>query len=300
MQTPDSLIETIEVRLRDAIGNRVDVQNLVALSGGDINRAARVITNHGDYFAKYNSSEFIEMFSAERDALDEIAATGTVRVPQPVATLQSDTCAGLLLEYLPLSNRNPNWSALGERLAQMHSHTADLHGWCRDNTIGATVQINRQTESWSEFWRDSRMTPQLQMAAQNGAPQTLLDAGDELRRKLDQVFASHTPQPSLLHGDLWSGNAGFLEDGTPVIFDPASYFGDSETDLAMSELFGGFEHAFYHAYTSARPADEGYALRKSVYQLYHLLNHFNLFGGMYASRCEQLMRSILRAIRPQI
>jgi len=184
-----------------------------------------------------------------------------------------------VLEFLPLQRGTKKpWQLMGEQLADLHRHTSPdgRFGWHRDNYIGATPQANGWKESWAEFWLERRLRPQLELAGRNGfvleaPPLGLLDG--------------HEPKPCLLHGDLWSGNAGFTLQG-PVVFDPAVYYGDREADLAMTELFGGFPREFYEAYQEAYPLENGYELRKQLYNLYHLLNHLNLFGAGYLAQVK--------------
>ena len=185
----------------------------------------------------------------------------------------------ILLEELDLQ-RDGDWAALGRMLARLHRQTGPRYGWHRDNFIGRSPQANGWCDDWSEFWWTRRLQPQLQRAG--------LDAGF-----LKDVLKDHRPAPSLLHGDLWSGNAGFIDAG-PVIFDPAVYYGDRETDLAMTELFGGFAREFYRAYHQELPLDDGYLWRKHLYNLYHLLNHLNLFGGGYRAQVEATLGLLLR------
>jgi len=233
---------------------------------------------------------------AEAEGLAALRATGAVRVP---ATLADDDPSRLALEWLelrPLDARSA--AALGTALAALHRAAvpdalAGRYGWNRDNFIGATPQSNAPSTSWVAFFREERLVPQLARAERNGYRGTLQDAGARLVEALDGLLGSHAPPPSLLHGDLWSGNAGALPDGTPVVFDPAAYVGDREADLAMTELFGGFPSTFYAAYREAWPLDQGYALRRELYNLYHLLNHLNLFGGGYLARCERTITRLL-------
>ena len=199
---------------------------------------------------------------AEADGLAALRATNTVRVP---ATLGLDA-HGLSLEWLdlrPLDARSG--AALGTALAALHRAPAGAYGWPRDNYIGATPQSNALSQSWPAFFRAQRLVPQLARAARNGYRGTLQDAGGRLVDSLDVILGAHVPVPSLLHGDLWSGNAGALPDGTPVVFDPAVYVGDREADLAMAELFGGFPSSFHAAYREAWPLTDGYALRRELY-----------------------------------
>jgi fructosamine-3-kinase len=226
---------------------------------------------------------------AEADGLAALRATKTVRVP----SIHGLDDRGLALEWLdlrPLDARSG--AALGTALAALHRVPQERYGWSRDNYIGATPQLNVWCPSWTEFFRDRRLRPQLERAAAGGYA-SLQRNGESLLARIGMLLADHLPAPSLLHGDLWGGNAGALPDGTPVIFDPAVYVGDRETDLAMTELFGGFPARFYAAYREAWPLDQGYALRRELYNLYHLLNHLNLFGAGYLARCESTIAGLL-------
>lgn len=179
----------------------------------------------------------------------------------------------ILLERLDL-RRDGDWSALAQMLATLHRETGPRFGWHRDNWIGGTPQINTWHDDWADFFLECRLRPQASRAG--------LELPD-LR-----LLENHRPQPSLLHGDLWSGNAGFIDEG-PVIFDPAVYYGDREADLAMTELFGGFPREFYSAYRKIYPLDAGYETRKHLYNLYHLLNHLNLFGSGYLAQVQRTL-----------
>jgi fructosamine-3-kinase len=185
---------------------------------------------------------------------------------------------------------------LGSQLAALHLVTAGKFGWSADNNIGTTPQINTQSRDWIEFWRERRLNRQLALAARNGAPKSLLDKGARLAQGFAVLLQDAAIRPALLHGDLWSGNAGFDRGGAPVLFDPAVYYGHREADLAMTELFGGFSAGFYAAYRDAFALDAGYAVRKQLYNLYHVLNHFNLFGGGYARQAETLTDRLLAEI----
>ena len=236
------------------------------------------------------------MFEAEADALRALAATHSVRVPQPVCIGTAAAQAFLVLEYLDLRG-NGDAALLGEQLAQLHRVPQSRFGWAHDNWIGSTPQANAWQHDWIVFWREQRLGFQLTLAAQNGYGGALQRDGDMLLARLDALFDGYAPAPSLLHGDLWGGNHGYLADGTPVIFDPALYVGDRECDLAMSELFGGFAPDFYAAYRASWPLDAGYAVRKTLYNLYHILNHANLFGGGYAAQAARMTAQLLAQIR---
>jgi protein-ribulosamine 3-kinase len=211
--------------------------------------------------------------------VDGLRALGAVvRVPR----ILEHGADFILLEQLDLK-RSGDWSALARMLAALHRTTGPRFGWHTDNYIGATPQINSWRDDWSVFFKECRLAPQLALAKKNGY-------AVEIHGAL-KVLEGHQPKPSLLHGDLWAGNAGFIKEG-PVLFDPAVYYGDREADLAMTELFGGFPREFYRAYDEAWPLDEGYERRKPMYNLYHLLNHLNLFGGSYLDQVESTLRSL--------
>ena len=222
------------------------------------------------------------MYRAEAEGLAALRAAG-VRAPEPHAHGVRDGEAYIEMERLDLGGP-PDWPALARMLASMHRRNAEDYGWQSDNWIGLSPQRNAWCDHWPKFFRDYRLKPQLEMARANGfrfAAEPLLE-----------LLGGHHPQPSLLHGDLWRGNAGFLADGGPVVFDPAVYFGDRETDLAMTELFGGFPREFYTAYETAWPLDPGYSARKDLYNLYHVLNHANLFGGSYAAQAARMIARV--------
>jgi fructosamine-3-kinase len=236
------------------------------------------------------------MFEAEADALRALTATHSVRVPQPIVSGTAAGQAFLVLDYLDLRGRG-DAALLGEQMAQLHRVPQTRFGWTHDNWIGSTPQRNAWQHDWIAFWREQRLGFQLALAAQNGYGGALQRDGDMLLARLDALFDGYTPAPSLLHGDLWGGNHAYLADGAPVIFDPALYVGDRECDLAMSELFGGFAPDFYAAYRASWPLDAGYAVRKTLYNLYHILNHANLFGAGYAAQAARMTAALLAQIR---
>jgi protein-ribulosamine 3-kinase len=186
---------------------------------------------------------------------------------------------------------------LGEQLAAQHRVTAPQFGFADDNFIGRTRQPNGWLEDWAEFLRERRLRPQLALAVQNGFAERLEKPGARLLESIDALLAGHRPQASLLHGDLWAGNWLADEQDEPVIFDPAVYYGDRETDIAMTRLFGGFGRAFYDAYLAAAPLPAGHAVRMELYNLYHVLNHANMFGGGYVGQARASMDRLLAEVR---
>jgi fructosamine-3-kinase len=233
---------------------------------------------------------------AEIDGLARIARTGAIRVPRVLGEGADEADAWIELEWLDLHPANAESDArMGEALARLHAATAPAFGLERDNAIGATPQPNAPSGDWIAFWREHRLGFQLDLAAGNGHDGRLQDRGRRLLERLPACFAGHRPQPSLLHGDLWGGNRAMLADGTPVVYDPAVYYGDREADLAMTRLFGGFGPRFYAAYEHAWPPDAGAEARRDLYNLYHVLNHLNLFGGGYRAQAEGMIDRLLAA-----
>ncbi len=289
------LLAHLSAAIVDATRHSFRVRSATRVGGGDINETFCLEdTEGGRYFLKLNDERHHSMFAAEAAALDAIAVTGTLRVPQPVTHGIANGHSYLVLEYLALNSRGDARS-LGERLAALHRCSNGRFGFARDNFIGTTRQPNNWTADWIAFWREHRLGFQLQLAAQNGHGGRLQDLGEQLLEALPVFFAGYTPQPALLHGDLWGGNHAYLADGTPALFDPAAYYGDRECDLAMTELFGGYSADFHAAYRAAWPLDAGYARRRDLYNLYHILNHANLFGGGYARQAQQMMQRLLAA-----
>ncbi len=291
------LLSRLSAVIHDATHRPFEVRATTPVGGGSINEVYRLEgTDGARYFLKLNDARHLPMFIAEAAGLNAIAATITLRVPQPVTHGTANAYSFLVLEYLELSNRG-NATLLGERLAALHRCTSSRFGFAQDNFIGPTPQPNKWADDWVAFWREQRLGFQLRLAAQNGHGGQLQMLGEKLLDALPAFFEDYSPQPALLHGDLWSGNHAFLADGTPVIFDTAPYYGDRECDLAMTELFGGYPADFYAAYRANYPLDAGYAARRDLYNLYHILNHANLFGGGYARQAEGMMQKLLAACR---
>jgi protein-ribulosamine 3-kinase len=274
------------------------ISNAQPLSGGDINSAFKLEGNDKAYFVKLNRPDSLAMFAAESAGLLELADTKTVRIPSPVVHGQSPGQAFLALEYIEFGVTNKMSERLfGQQLAMLHQQAKPYYGWRMDNTIGSTPQLNTPSHDWPEYYRNQRLQYQLNMAAANGFTGRLQATGAQLCENIANFFNGYNPQPSLLHGDLWSGNAATDSAGNPVIYDPACYYGDRETDIAMTELFGGFGRDFYAAYQEISPLDQGYTIRKTLYNLYHILNHLNLFGGGYLRQAENMISSLLSEIR---
>lgn len=273
------------------------------VAGGCIHTALHLKGEDGDgplgFFAKLCPLERAPLLVAEADGLAALAAAGAVRVPRVIAQGDDgDENAWLLLEWLELVPLEAIAGAkLGVALAAQHRQDRKGFGWGKDNFIGATPQLNGWSEDWLAFWREKRLHAQLRLAARNRYPSKMIDRGERLLADCGEFFRTYDPPPSLLHGDLWGGNAASLADGTPVVFDPAVYVGDREADLAMTELFGGFPREFLAAYRNAWPLDDGYAVRKHFYNVYHVLNHANLFAGDYVEQSARAIERVIAEIR---
>lgn len=293
----------ISQQISQATGKNFQIASHQSIGGGCINRVY-VISNqtsagspHPDrYLVKINRSSLVGMFAAEAAGLRSIAETKTIKAPLPICWGISGEWSYLAIEYLDLTSRAnaENWTEMGRNLAALHRcpiTNSYQFGWQIDNTIGSTSQINTWERDWTTFFTNHRIGYQLQLAQQNGGhfPRAM-----ELVTAIPRILANYQPKPALVHGDLWSGNASFTTAGIPVIYDPATYWGDREVDLAMTELFGGFPAAFYQGYNEVYPLDPGYSQRQVLYNLYHILNHYNLFGGSYQSQANSAIDTLLR------
>lgn len=259
------------------------------IGGGCINEAAVLCDRSRRVFVKINDRSRQNMFEAEADGLRELRASGAIRVPEVLCCGETEGKAWLGLEYIEFGGQS-NQSELGRRLALLHQRRAARFGWHRDNTIGSTRQKNSWSDDWAGFWREERLGFQFDLAKGRGAS---FARSKEVLARIEEWFDDYSPKPSLLHGDLWAGNIGFTNAGSPVIFDPAVYYGDHEAEFGIIEMFGGFVPEFYQAYRRASPLEAGFERRKYLYLLYHQLNHFNLFGKGYAPQVRASIRCLL-------
>lgn len=282
-------------QISQSTGQRFTPADRRSVGGGSINQAYAVSEGERVYFVKLNQASQLAMFEAEALGLEQIADSQTIAVPEPICWGTVDQSAYIVLEWLDLGHGESRaWATMGQNLAAMHRVTHDKgFGWERDNTIGATPQINTWNPNWVDFFTEHRLGYQFRLAKQRGGR---FPDQDRLLAAIPQLLAGHYPQPALVHGDLWTGNAAVTNQGKPVILDPAVYFGDREVDLAMSQLFGSFPADFYQAYSAAFPLEPGYLQRKTLYNLYHVLNHFNLFGSSYEHQANHMIADLLRAV----
>ena len=299
MNEPASLnpaLPAVEATLRTALGEHLRIVSADPVGGGSIHTALRLQDASGArFFAKLAPAAQAPMFEAEADGLAAIATSGSLRTPAVIALGADDAHAFLVLEWLdlqPLTSATDG-ARFAEALVALHRNVGEHFGWPRDNFIGRTPQANAERDNWARFFVEQRLRPQFARARAQGFDVELQRQADRLLDRVPALFLDYRPPESLLHGDLWHGNAAVLADGTPVVFDPAVHRGDRESDLAMSELFGGFPAAFYAAYRCAWPLHEDYEQRKPLYSLYHVLNHLNLFGGGYCEQAERLIGGLL-------
>lgn len=281
----------IEQEIAQQLDRPIKLTDMTPQSGGDSHRAYRLETDAGDnYFIKINDALFYPSFLAEAHALKKIGRCDALKVPAVIACSQVDKYSFLLLEFLTFTPLNDSsWRAAGCQLAKLHKTDIQAKfGFDDDNYIGRTVQSNQWSSNWSTFFSEQRIGFQLEQLAEKSIH---LGDIDDLVACIHSHLKAHQPDACLLHGDLWSGNLAAVNN-QPVVYDPASYYGDRETDIAMTHLFGGFADSFYQAYQAAWPLPKGALKRQQIYNLYHILNHANLFGGSYLLQARQAVRQL--------
>ena len=276
-------------------GLGLDAASARPVGGGCIHQAWRLEGTDGPVFLKTNEAAAGWMLEAEADGLQALREAGPLRVPEVLGLGGGAGLAWLALEWLEL--RAPGAAAeqaLGEGLGRLHSRPGPCFGWRRDNAIGASPQPNGEEDDWARFFAQQRIGAQLELGRRKGLPAALLQQGERFIERIPGLLAGRRPAPALLHGDLWGGNWAADAQGRPVVFDPAVHYGDPECDIAMTRLFGGFGPAFHAAYDAVIPPAPGRETRLRLYQLYHVLNHANLFGGGYVAQAARLMDELAR------
>ncbi len=286
--------ETLATAIGATLGAQLDPAPAASVHGGSINECYRWQTDTGPIFVKTAPARGSAMLEAEAAGLAELRQAAAVRVPKVLGTGCGAGKAWLALEWINGGRRTRATDrVLGEQLARQHRVVRDRFGWDRSNTIGSTPQLNHPDNDWVAFFRDRRLRFQLDLAAGRGHHGRLQLRGRRLTERVGELFRGCMPVASLLHGDLWAGNRMADGQGLPVIFDPAVYYGDREADLAMTRLFGGFGADFYSAYEAAWALDDGAEVRSDLYNLYHVLNHLNLFGSGYLGQAMALIDRLL-------
>ena len=295
----DPALETVLVEaIASATCEPARIAQVTEVGGGSISRAFRLDTTNAHYFLKVNTAEHCEMFAAEADGLEALSVCKRIRVPRVVTYGACGQNAYLLLEYVelhPLRDGDAGRVA-GMALADLHKTEGRRFGWHRDNFIGSTPQRNGETDDWPSFFANRRLKPQLELAREKRFRSQMIANGERLIENLPALFSDHAPKPGLLHGDLWSGNAALDDTSRLALFDPAIHYGDRESDLAMMQLFGGFPASMVAAYRDAWPLATGFEQRRTLYQLYHVLNHMNLFGDSYQAQAERMIGSLLAEV----
>jgi len=292
---PESLITPVRDALR-GLGDATAVRSVRTVGGGCINNATRIETAQGVYFLKWNSDPLPGMFQCEARGLSLLAEVGAVRVPAVLAAAETsvDQPAFILLEWLE-GSRNEDQAQLGEQLAALHREGCSpqnppAYGLDHDNYIGQTPQINRWETDWPQFFTQNRIRAQMELASRTGhLNSSRRHKLERLVKRLPDLLSGVERRPALIHGDLWGGNVLPGPNGLAII-DPAVYYADRETEIAFTELFGGFGARFYAAYQSAWPLEPGYPERRNLYNLYHLLNHLNMFGESYSRQVDAVLR----------
>lgn len=294
--------EPLAAWLRAELG--VQMVARTPVGGGCIHQAWCLNTScDGQLFVKTNRAESLPWLVAEAEGLEALAAVAPAGlvIPRPLALGLAGQEAVLVLPWLELGGGGASagaWAACGAHLAQLHRRSLEpgrgtaacTYGWSRDNFIGASPQPNDWRSPWSRFFAECRLQPQFRLLTRKGCP---LEGAERLLDRLPGWLDQHSVDPCLVHGDLWSGNAALLVGGGASLFDPAVYRGDREVDLAMARLFGGFPAAFFQGYQEEWPLAEGWRERTGLYNLYHLLNHLNLFGGGYRDQAQNCINSLI-------
>ena len=286
--------EIIKHKIESVIDDKIDSQRSV--SGGCINDAKIITTKSGkSYFVKTNSNSEKDMFLKEANGLRELAKANVIRVPN---VIYADVDFIIIENIIPQTKAKLFWENFGRDFARLHKFTSKFFGFYEDNYIGSTPQLNIPSEietvSWVDFYFNKRLLYQYKLAEKNGfAGEELRKSFSQLENKINIALKDCDAKPSLLHGDLWSGNFITDEIGNACLIDPAVYYGHREADLAMTKLFGGFDTRFYSAYDEEYPLVAGYEYRENIYKLYHVLNHLNLFGSGYYHQALSLIKYYL-------
>ena len=284
--------QAISKQLSETLMFAFQISEKSKVHGGDINECYMISDGEQRYFVKTNQRSALPKFEAEAECIHILRESRSVAVPELVLTGVTKDSAFIVLNYLPTKplDDSKNSYLFGQQLAKLHQWGEQQeYGFDQDNYIGATIQPNKWDRKWSRFFAEQRIGWQLQLMQEKGI--NLVNVND-FTGLIQNILANHNPKPSLLHGDLWHGNVASSVFG-PICYDPASYWGDRECDIAMTELFEGFQPEFYQGYESVLPLDINYSERKDIYNLYHLLNHYNQFGGHYLEQSEKMIKKIL-------
>jgi fructosamine-3-kinase len=284
-------VHHLEERFNDFFREQTKIDSFLPIQGGDINQCFLLETSRGKYFMKVNASLFgLDFFEKEARGLVILANAGAIRVPRPLFDGKFHQQVYLVMEYLQKGNPTQNfWENFGESIAELHKHTQENFGLPFQNYIGRLHQPNNAHAKWSDFYKTERLIFLVEKARNRNllSPEEI-SLAEKLCEKIDQVIPEE--KPALLHGDLWKGNFIVQENGTAAVFDPAVYYGHREMDLAMAQLFGGFENQFFEAYHASFPLQPGWMNRMEIFQLYPLMAHLLLFGGPYHAQVVSILK----------
>ena len=282
---------TIEKTIQEATEQSFSIKYKEVATGGDINECYWISNYHQNYFVKSNDKNHFSHFESEAYALSQIKSCHQINCPEVITLGTHLNKSFLVLSYIPFETPDTDdWYQLGQQLAHMHKTSSHgQFGWQHDNFIGDTIQPNRWQSNWRTFFAEQRIAWQLQLLHEKSIK---FGDIDHITQVCHDALLHHKVNPCLVHGDLWQGNMGF-SDHTPVIFDPACYYGDREVDIAMTELFGQLPDDFYLGYQEEFPLSQSYEQRKLVYNFYHILNHANIFGGVYIEQSKAALSRIL-------
>lgn len=284
----------LPISLQKAIEAQFHILSVEGCGGGDINQAARLNTPDGPFFIKWHPNSPTGMFSAEAKGLALLAQANTLlRIPQVMSVQEqtNDTPAYLILEWFNEGRSHRYAEQLGYGLANLHQQTVSQHGLDHNNYIGSLPQSNQFTAAWVDFYANQRIKPQMEIARRSGElPPHREKLLETLLSRLSEFLPHDNPPASLLHGDLWRGNVMSIVNGPPAIIDPAVYYGHREIEIAFTELFGGLGTRFYETYNEVYPLPPDYVERRSLYQLYPLMVHMNIFRGAYGNRVDAILR----------
>lgn len=298
MSKPQTLAASIEEAIRKHTGSAFRLNSTVTTFDA---RAGRTVVGSDDkqrFFVKFGALDALDRFEAEADGLQALRTAGSSRVPDTIGCGNDDEHAWLILEHLALRavGTAEEGHLAAHAVASLHANQGEQFGWHRDNYIGDTPQANPASGNWSRFFALQRLKPQFERAAANGFGGELTKAGAKIIDRVPAMFLDYRARPCLVHGDLWHGNIAIAEDDRPALYDPAIHYGDHEVDLAMAELFGGLPSSFYATYRGLAPLAEGHEERKTLYNLYQMLNHLNLFGRGYLGQATRMTKELSRLL----
>lgn len=291
MLLPTDFISHIKNKLINTLERDIQINKVEKVSGGSINESYKLSTNTVPFFIKVNSKKkFPGLFDSEEKGLNKLKSYSRFYVPKVILKDHFNDSAFLILPFLERGQTTSSfWTLFAENLAHLHQQSAEYFGFDEENYNGSLIQINAKKLRWADFFVENRLMIQCKLARDNKiVDQAFVTQVEKIYPKIEHLFP--VEKPSLLHGDLWSGNYMAGKDGETILFDPAVYYGHREVDIAMSLLFGGFDKQLYSRYNEIFPLEKEWESRVDIANLYPLLVHVNLFGAGYAKRVKQVIK----------